>query len=193
MTATTGAPGFIEYYTNSDLDPIPDGFASLATSVNASLDLLVGRNRQIQTFRWTNQAAQNAQTGMVSGDEGWRIDTNSLYRYSGSAWRVEQADSGWITPSLVSGWVTDGTQPVQYRKVGGEVLMRGRANGAGAADPLFTFPVGFRPDTSDEMRYSVISGGTIGTPTRVVVRANGTVVATASTTPNFVQVRFWAV
>lgn len=192
MTATTGAPGFIEYYTLSDVDPIPDGFASLATSVNASLDTLVARTRQIQTFRWANQAAQGAQTGMQSGDEGWRTDTRTSYRYSGTAWNTVQYDSGWITPTLVTGWSTDGLQPVQYRKVGNEVFMRGRANGVAAADPLFTLPAGFRPDTADEMRFAGISGGAATGVTRIVVRSDGTINVQPNGMPNFVQVRYWA-
>lgn len=42
--------------------------------------------RAIHTFKWANAAARNAQTGMSEGDIGDQLDTDRIYRYSGTAW-----------------------------------------------------------------------------------------------------------
>lgn len=84
MTATTGSPGFIEYYTNSDLDPIPDGFASLATSVNAALGGLITDERQLRSYRWATATQRNAQVGMQPGDTGYQVDIGARFTYHGS-------------------------------------------------------------------------------------------------------------
>lgn len=72
--------------------------------------------------------------------------------------------------------------------------MQGAATGAATADPLFTFPVGFRPDvpTTKDTVYAVNNGLAVATVTRVVIRANGTVNVQGGTTPTFDAIRFRA-
>ena len=55
-------------------------------------------------------------------------------------------DSGWTTPTLATGWTNSyGGDPIQYRRYGGIVYLRGRGNTTGASGVAFTLPVGFRP------------------------------------------------
>ena len=46
----------------------------------------IGNTRQIKTYKWADNAARTAQTGMVAGDEGYQTDTDTAYRYDGTAW-----------------------------------------------------------------------------------------------------------
>jgi hypothetical protein len=55
------------------------------------------------------------------------------------------ATTAWINCTLVNGWTHQAGGPLQYRKVGDEVSIRGRVDGAGAAWlPITTLPVGYR-------------------------------------------------
>lgn len=60
--------------------------ATQAASVDAALTTFAN-SRAIRSFKWANAAAKNAQTGMTEGDIGDQADTNTVYRYSGSAWK----------------------------------------------------------------------------------------------------------
>lgn len=67
-----------------------DPVAPLENLFNAGytqIDTLVS-NRAIQTYKWANQAARLAQTGMTEGDIGDQQDTDVTYRYSGAAWQA---------------------------------------------------------------------------------------------------------
>lgn len=63
----------------------------LGLAFGSSVDSLIGgftETRQVQTFKWVNAAARNAQDSMVNGDLGYQQDTNTYYSYDGSAWNV---------------------------------------------------------------------------------------------------------
>lgn len=109
-------------------------------------------------------------------------------------WPPASDDSGWVTPSLISGWSGSvGNHPeLRWRRINGYVEMQGAANGGVAGDPLFTFPAGSRPDipAGKELIFAVNNGTGSGTAIRVVIRANGQVVAISGTTPVFDAVRF---
>lgn len=79
-------PDAIYYASGSTPMSAEDISAAEATSVQAALDSLINNNRQVQTFVWANTTARNAQTGMVEGDMGYQRDTDTTYRYTGSAW-----------------------------------------------------------------------------------------------------------
>ena len=46
----------------------------------------IGNTRQIKTYKWADNAARTAQTGMTAGDLGYQTDTGVQYYYSGSGW-----------------------------------------------------------------------------------------------------------
>ena len=46
----------------------------------------IGNTRQIKTYKWADNAARTAQTGMTAGDEGYQTDTDTYYTYDGAAW-----------------------------------------------------------------------------------------------------------
>lgn len=56
-------------------------FTELDNSITSSV-----ANYAIKTYKWADQAARNAQTGMTEGDIGDQLDTDRIYRYSGTAW-----------------------------------------------------------------------------------------------------------
>lgn len=129
---------------NSPFDPIQNVFNSQSQALNTALNNLVSV-RQIQTFKWANDAERNAQTGMVNGDEGYQTDTNTGYKYVGGVWQIESTE--WVTATLASGiTVTAGRVAPQYRLRGRSVEIVGCVDGSSAsAYALLTLPVGFRP------------------------------------------------
>ena len=104
--------------------------------------------RQIQSFLWADNAARTAQTGMVAGDEGYQTDTDTAYRYDGTAWNevVSESHLQLDTTNSVAKMVT------QYGI--------GKIAGAGApfVTETVTFPVEFAS-------VPVIQGGFIGART----------------------------
>lgn len=98
------SPDSIYYADGSTPIAIETITAAMATSVQDALDALVNDARQIQTFVWANTAARNAQTGMTEGDEGYQLDNNTNYQYTGTAW-VAQYSGGLvpIVPTSVAG------------------------------------------------------------------------------------------
>lgn len=52
----------------------------------------------------------------------------------------------WIVPTMVNNWVNQSApeQPIQYRKVGNRVHIRGAIQN-GTAQTIFTLPTGYRP------------------------------------------------
>jgi hypothetical protein len=87
MTATT-SPDNLVYWTNSDPQSLPSASAAMMGSVQNAL-----LTRQVRSYKWANSTAQNAETGMTDGDLGDRTDTNTLYRYDGTAWKILVAPS----------------------------------------------------------------------------------------------------
>ena len=96
------------------------------------------------------------------------------------------ADTGWITPTLVNGWSSVATQTVQYRRLNGVVMCRGRGTG-GTTNTMFTLPAGFRPGQA--FTQTVMDGpSTPVSVCRVVFETNGTIEAVAGTQPNLANV-----
>jgi len=80
MTTTT--PDLIYSPDNTaGIDQLHTELATTASSVQTAFD-----TRVIKTFKWADNAARTAQTGMTAGDEGYQTDTDTAYRYDGAAW-----------------------------------------------------------------------------------------------------------
>ena len=113
------------YFTDSTpLTPLRDPFNVLVDGINA-VESDLGE-RQIQTYRWANAAARTAQTGMIAGDMGYQIDTDVLYRYSGSTWSPYAGIGGWQTATLAANWSAPANYLAPaYRIVNGWCELRG--------------------------------------------------------------------
>lgn len=59
--------------------------------------------RQIKSYKWASQSAQNAQTGMAAGDIGYRTDKKADHQYDGAAWIPTQAVFASAVGSTVTG------------------------------------------------------------------------------------------
>ena len=126
---------------NAETATFNDAIAAVGNAVVA-----VENVRQIQTYKWADNAARTAQTGMGAGDEGYQTDTDTNYRYDGAGWIVVGGDTGWIAAILNSGWTNNsGGDPIKYRRYRGVVYLRGRGDTTGTTVTAFTLPVGFRP------------------------------------------------
>lgn len=92
MPANTSPDNIVYPVSTDPVAPLETVFANMANSVQDALDGFrtdfddFTAERAIQTFRWADSAARNAQTGMVAGDIGYQIDTAVGYTYSGSGW-----------------------------------------------------------------------------------------------------------
>lgn len=131
----TGTPASLE--TESALQ---------ATSIENALTGALTNNRAIQTFRWANTTARNAQTGMATGDVGHQTDTGVLYRYSGSTWAAWESD--WISYTPTMAGVTlgaGGSVTASYKYVLGRIFVRikvqlGTSGAAVTGGVSFTLP-----------------------------------------------------
>lgn len=67
----------------------------------------------------------------------------------------------WITATLLNGWTHNPSSPVQYRKIGLNVEVRGRGQHTSSAPyvPIFNFPTGFRPVVDHVSAIAVVVGG----------------------------------
>jgi hypothetical protein len=109
-------------------------------------------------------------------------------------------DTGWITPTFTNGWTnySGAFNQAGYRRIGNQVFLRGLVVGTtGAANPMFTLPVGFRPTSQNLLTAgnqvttsSAASAGTAHThtvaavSTRLNVTAAGLVSVEATTASN---------
>lgn len=80
---------------------------------------------------------------------------------------------GWITATLLNGWVTydAASQPVQYRKIGTRVDVRGDVR-AGTADPIFNLPAEYRP-LKDQLPVAVYAAQSFAGGAMYLQAANG--------------------
>ena len=137
----------------------------------------IGNTRQIKTYKWADNAARTAQTGMVAGDEGYQTDTGTLYTYDGTSWEILVGDTGWITPTVLNSWIQN--DPVKYRRLNGVVYIVGRVTGGSGT--IFNLPVGFRPTIRAILQ--VADGTDPTTTTRIIVNPSGDVDGLTSTNP----------
>lgn len=107
--------------------------------------------------------------------------TSTIAVASGAPEWVRKAvsDSAWVTPSLSSSWASiAGFQPLQYRKLGDKVQIRGAASGGATGSTMFTLPAGLRP--AYDTLFPIASTGSVAQTSYVRVNASGSVVAQTS-------------
>lgn len=90
-----------------------------------------------------------------------------------------EADSGWLTLALVNSWAVSGGLTPQYRKINGQVFIRGRVTG-GSATTIATLPSGYRPAA---IRRFACSGGGATDLGNVSVNADGTLTTATTNSP----------
>lgn len=90
------------------------------------------------------------------------------------------AEEQWITPTLTNGWSNvAGYRPLQYKRNGTRVMVRGSMQSGTAATAAVTFPAGFRPTTTDGY---VASNGTTGVNFVTINSAGALIPAVSSIT-----------
>lgn len=131
-----------------------DAFAGLHV-YHAAADALVRYNgsafKLAGVKKFADASARGAWTTAYSGllEDGSlsdQLDTNTIYRYSGSVWVAVVEDTGWIVPTLGSGWSNFAAPyaTTAYRRINGVVHLKGFVKG-GTGGTMFTLPTGFRP------------------------------------------------
>lgn len=94
----------------------------------------------------------------------------------------------WITPTLGNSWVNISTyNPVQYKRVGSKVIIRGALQSGTAASAAFTLPAGFRPLNATGFAASNGSTGSVW----VTVGTTGAVTVGTSTTTHLGIIEFY--
>ena len=109
----------------------------------------IGNTRQIKTYKWADNAARTAQTGMVAGDLGYQTDTDTYYTYDGTSWVTGTASNLQLdTTNSVAIMVT------QYGM--GKIT----GNDTQGIEETVTFPVAFStiPFTQTSMIGSTTTG-----------------------------------
>lgn len=136
-------------YPNTGVVPDgPDAVRELAQRVD---DTLTG---QVASWRVANSTARAALTGMRAGDFAYQIDTDILYRYSGSAWLIHEDEVfGSIrrtsaTPSVSSASYTKLSDNANWNVAGSE------RKGFAAYNDGWTVPVAGRY----LITYSLVAG-----------------------------------
>lgn len=95
--------------TSPDNIYYPDGLSPLsletiiqmvAGSVQDALD-----GRQVKGYLWADDTEKDAQTGMGTGDMGFKLDDRTRWEFDGTTWqRVIRVTSGTTAPA----WANDG-------------------------------------------------------------------------------------
>lgn len=133
MPANT-SPDNIEYPVSTDpVAPLETVFANMANSIQDGFDGFrtdwngFTATRAIQTFRWANDAARTAQTGMTAGDIGYQTDTTTFHLYNGSAWIPWASPPIQRTTGIMNNvTVGNGTLTSYYQYVNGRIREFGR-------------------------------------------------------------------
>jgi len=115
---------------------------------------------------YVSETGGTLQTGVDSGD-----GTNAVYWFRSGA--------GWQTATLGANWSTNGGFTTEFIKdSSGTVHCHGRVQGTAAAvSPIFTFPVGYRPQ-SQPVEFLIQAGGAGGVGwIRVDLNGNVTILA----------------
>lgn len=166
----TTSPDGISYPDTSWTGGFVSAMAAMATTIQTAFS-----KRQDYSYRWADQTARLAQTGMVIGALGYQADTTVTYRATSTTTTVPWS-SPWVTfaPTLAN--ITLGTASVtdyKYRYEQGSVRVKfliqlGTSGMAMGNNPTMTLPV------------------TAATPVPTLIAADGTFwLFDASTTGNF--------
>ena len=126
----------------------------------------IGNTRQIQTYKWADNAARTAQTGMGAGDEGYQTDTDTAYRYDGTGWRPLVKEPPWISwatpPTNITVGTGGGASLLQrYKVIAGRYLFQYKyvlgSSGASitGSAPVIHLPFAIRQPTS---RFAPLTG-----------------------------------
>jgi len=151
-------------YPNSTAVPdVPGDVLLLAQEVDEQFTAIAGIRR------YGNVAAINALASPRAHDRAVALDTGLEYRYSGSAWVLD--DTGWITPTLNAGWTGTPSELPAYRRLNGVVYLSGRASTTATGAAAYELPVGFRPSgnvvgrtdaNNVSFRYIIFATGGVG-------------------------------
>lgn len=101
-------------------------------------------------------------------------------------------DTGWVNLSLLNGWQASGSLVPQYRRIGLQVFLRGRATGGDPGSTVAELPSSARPP---QTTVFVVRDGTALDTTLVTVSSLGTIspaAASPANQPNFGQITFVA-
>ena len=130
----------IFYPDDDSVDGYQTDMATLASSVNTRLST----TRALKVFKWANDSARNAQTGMVVGDEGYQADGWTWKYFSpasgaGLGWYRWALSPTGYTPTIAGATVVPPS--FYYNVSSGMVSIAGRIPiTAGSGDVTFTTP-----------------------------------------------------
>lgn len=114
MSTTDSTTGFVTHTSADVISPIHTYVNDVVNPIN---DYALIRRQK--TYSWANAAARTAQTGMAANDNGYQVDTDTKYRYSGSAWVVWEKPVATWSPTYSNITVGNGTAVAKYSQSGG--------------------------------------------------------------------------
>jgi hypothetical protein len=170
MAANTTPDGIVYPTSGDQVSPLETVFANMANSVQTAIN-----KRQGYYYRWADNAARLAQTGMRSGDKGFQVDTGYEFRYNGTKWELWSA-YGSMT---YTGPIVD--SPARASRITREgkictLTVNIRFTSSPAFDTtLFTIPDGWRPVVETFGAFPTYSGSGFDRFTTLNILPNGNV------------------
>lgn len=143
---------------------------------------------ELRAYVWPDQSARDFQTGMVKGELGYQQDTDTTYRYSGSAWALWSKPLVSYAPTFTANPTnptlgTGGAASGSYQITDGAV--RGNAEAifgtAGAAQGSGTYLIGLPVAATSLASVRVIGSAYIRDASDGYKSYLGTVVVSEST------------
>lgn len=124
----TTSPDSIYYADGTTPASIATITAAMATSVQNALNV-----RETKSYVWPDEAARDAQTGMVNGQIGYQTDSETYYIYSGS-WLIWAKAPESYSPTITN--FVNSSNDFIYSVAGGVVSISGYAICSGAVGEI---------------------------------------------------------
>jgi hypothetical protein len=172
--ATPTTPWNITLFDDTTMfSPIQGLLNAHANDLNTAMNTFAAV-RNIATYKWANSAALTAQVGMTEGDIGDQADTNTQYRYSGTAWVL----NGGAIPSGIARRTTTALTigNATYADMTANAAWSTGGAGGGELNGGMTYSGGFIVPTAGlySVEWSMLIAGTAGALMGIGVNISGT-------------------
>lgn len=134
----TTSPDSIYYADGTTPASLSAITSAMATSIQNALNV-----REQRSYVWPDGTAQAAQTGMDTGEIGYRVDNDIYYIYSGTAWRIWAKQPTAYTPTITG--ISTSSRSFIFSIAGGVVSVSGYgvSSGVATAAIVISLPSGF--------------------------------------------------
>lgn len=173
--------------THPNYDPTNAFLPSTLISGSLSMNIIVGTEANTGTSVAPTVTPGWTALYQVVNVSGAALPVISIASGSFPRTNMISTEEFWVAPTLTNSWINLASyQPVQYKRVGNRVLIRGAISSGTAGASAFTLPVGYRPLVQNA--FPVGSGAATNL---VTVTATGTVLVQTSASVHLGLIEFW--